>query len=109
MCFCRGRSRRQLYRSTEASGWKKEQSPMAPHQVSMPAWQEKHLRAATRAAGVALWSWNVDTDAITMDEAAYDLWGVAKEQPKITFEILPKISIQPILRGSDRRLRLRAQ
>jgi hypothetical protein len=68
----------------------KEQSAMSPHDMTMPVWQEKHLRAATRAAGVALWSWNVDTDAITMDEAAYDLWGVSKDQPKITFEILSK-------------------
>src|SRR4051812_3430244 len=29
-------------------------------------WHEKHLRAATHAAGVTLWSWNVD--AISMDE-----------------------------------------
>jgi two-component sensor histidine kinase len=56
----------------------------------MPLWHEKHLRAATRAAGVALWSWNVDTDAITMDEAAYDLWEVPKDEQKITFEILSK-------------------
>jgi two-component sensor histidine kinase len=37
---------------------------------------------------VALWSWNVDTDAITMDESAYDLWEVAKSEREITFEIL---------------------
>src|SRR6188768_218683 len=54
----------------------------------MPVWDEKQLRAATDAAGVALWSWNVDTDAITMDERAYDLWEVSKEERKITFEIL---------------------
>ncbi|UPJ55810.1 hypothetical protein [Bradyrhizobium sp. 192] len=47
---------------------------MSPGDVTMPVWNEKHLRAAPRAAGVALWSWNVDTDAITMDEAAYELW-----------------------------------
>ena len=29
----------------------------------MPIWNEKHLRAATRAAGVALWSWNVETQS----------------------------------------------
>jgi two-component sensor histidine kinase len=58
--------------------------------VAVPVWHEKHLRAATRAAGVALWSWNVDTDAITMDEPAYDLWEVPKEQREITFEILSK-------------------
>jgi two-component sensor histidine kinase len=56
----------------------------------MPIWGEKHLRAATRAAGVALWSWNVETDAITLDERAYDLWGVSKDQHKVTFEILSK-------------------
>jgi len=58
--------------------------------VTMPVWHEKHLRAATRAAGVALWAWNVDTDAITMDERAYELWEVPKSETKITFEILSK-------------------
>ena len=67
---------------------------MFPSQVTMPLWHEKHLRAATRAAGVALWSWNVDTDAITMDEPAYDLWEVSKDEQNITFEILSK-SIHP--------------
>jgi PAS domain-containing protein len=56
----------------------------------MPIWNEKHLRAATRAAGIALWSWNVDTDAITMDEHAYDLWEVSKDEREITFEILSR-------------------
>ena len=56
----------------------------------MRAWDEKHLRAANHAAGVALWSWNVDTDAITMDERAYDLWEVSKDEQNITFEILSK-------------------
>jgi two-component sensor histidine kinase len=59
-------------------------------EVGMPEWQEKHLRAATIAAGVALWSWNVDTDAITMDRRAYDLWDVSKNEKKITFEILSR-------------------
>src|SRR6476646_1823663 len=67
-----------------------KQSAMSPSDMRMPLWHEKHLRAATRAAGVALWSWNVDTDAITMDEPAYDLWEVPKGQQKITFEILSK-------------------
>ena len=57
---------------------------------NMPMWNEKHLRAATRAAGIALWSWNVDTDAITMDEHAYDLWEVSKDEQEITFEILSR-------------------
>jgi two-component sensor histidine kinase len=57
---------------------------------NMPMWSEKHLRAATRAAGIALWSWNVDTDAITMDEHAYHLWEVSKDEQEITFEILSR-------------------
>ena len=63
---------------------------MSSNSVTMPVWHEKHLRAATRAAGVALWAWNVDTDAITMDERAYELWEVSKGETKITFEILSK-------------------
>jgi hypothetical protein len=63
---------------------------MSSSHVKMPLWHEKHLRAATHAAGVALWSWNVDTDAISMDERAYDLWEVSKDEQKITFEILSK-------------------
>ena len=56
----------------------------------VPTWDERHLRAAMRAAGIALWSWNVDTDAITMDEHAYDLWEVSKDEQEITFEILSR-------------------
>jgi PAS domain-containing protein len=63
---------------------------MSPNDVTKPLWQEKHLRAATRGAGVALWSWNVDTDAVRMDEPAYDLWEVSKDEQEITFEILSK-------------------
>ncbi len=61
---------------------------MAAEDACMPIWHEKHLRAATKAAGVALWSWNVDTDAITMDERAYELWEVPKTKSRITFEVL---------------------
>jgi PAS domain-containing protein len=68
---------------------------MSSTATSMPTWHEKHLRAATRAAGVALWSWNVDTDAITMDERAYELWGVSKDEKNITFEILSQ-NIHPV-------------
>ena len=54
----------------------------------MQNWSEKRLRAATRAAGVALWSWNVDTDAIAMDEISYDLWGVPITTESLSFAIL---------------------
>src|ERR1044072_7212006 len=61
---------------------------MSSAKKTMPIWHEQHLRAATDAAGVALWSWNVATDAISMDERAYDLWEVSKAEDDITFEIL---------------------
>jgi two-component sensor histidine kinase len=41
-----------------------------------PLWSEANLRLAVEAAGVALWSWNVDSDELTMDEKGYHLWGV---------------------------------
>ena len=42
-------------------------------------WQPKNLVRAVEAAGVTLWSWNVDTDALAMDDHAYDLWGIPRE------------------------------
>jgi len=63
---------------------------MSSNELRMPVWQEKHLRAATAAAGVALWSWNVDTDAVTMDERAYELWEIPKTERKVTFETLSR-------------------
>ena len=48
-------------------------------------WDAERLRIATDAAGVALWSWNVDTDAIAMDEHARGLWGMRGNEPA-TFE-----------------------
>ena len=47
----------------------------------------EHLQLAIAAAGVALWTWNVDSDALTMDNLAFDLWGVPRA-PKVTFEEL---------------------
>jgi len=38
--------------------------------------EHKNLVRAIEAAGVTLWSWNVDTDALAMDDHAYDLWGI---------------------------------
>jgi two-component sensor histidine kinase len=52
------------------------------------AWDAKQLRIASDAAGVALWSWNVDTDEIAMDERAHDLWGEPRTGSTITFEHL---------------------
>lgn len=50
-------------------------------------WDENRLRIATQAAGVGLWSWNVDTDEITLDDFSCDLWGVANIK-STTFETL---------------------
>lgn len=50
-------------------------------------WDERHLRMGVAAAGVALWSWNVDTDQFMMDDIGYDLWTVDKGAP-VTFESL---------------------
>ncbi len=50
-------------------------------------WDVERLRIATEAAGVALWSWNVDTDRLELDERGRVLWGVPNSGT-ITFEIL---------------------
>src|SRR4051812_3064587 len=50
-------------------------------------WGTRNLRRAIRAAGVALWSWNVDTDRLTLDDRACDLWGVERSDD-VTFEDL---------------------
>ena len=50
-------------------------------------WDTGRLRAATDAAGVALWSWNVDTDEIAMDRRAHALW-VVPMSGQVTFEEL---------------------
>jgi len=50
-------------------------------------WNTAHLQIAIEAAGVTLWSWNVDNDRFTMDERAYDMWGVP-HNATVTFEDL---------------------
>ena len=50
-------------------------------------WDAERLRIAADAAGVALWSWNIDTDEIALDERAHKLWGVPRNGP-VTFEDL---------------------
>jgi two-component sensor histidine kinase len=51
-------------------------------------WDAERLRIATDAAEVALWSWNVDTDEIALDERAHGLWSVPRRNRPITFEDL---------------------
>lgn len=60
---------------------------MATEESSAIEWDAKQLRIATDAAGVALWTWNVDTDKLTMDDRAFDLWGIPRSG-HVTFEDL---------------------
>ena len=60
---------------------------MSPQDATPPEWDANRLRIATDAAGVALWSWNVDTDRIAMDERAHGLWDVPADEA-VTFEDL---------------------
>ena len=53
----------------------------------MPIWDAKHLRLAVKAAEVALWSWNVDTDKLYIDDLGRELWGLPNKA-KLTFEDL---------------------
>lgn len=43
----------------------------APH-----SWPTKDLARAVEAAGIALWTWNVDDDSFTMDPRGFELWGL---------------------------------
>ncbi|MDB5507334.1 MAG: histidine kinase [Devosia sp.] len=52
-----------------------------------PLWNERNLRRAIDAAGVALWSWNVDTDDFAMDDQGCTLWHVPRGG-EVTFEHL---------------------
>jgi two-component sensor histidine kinase len=56
-------------------------------------WDAERLRVAADAAGIGLWSWNVDTDEIAMDERGHALWGVPRGGV-LTFERL-SASIAP--------------
>ena len=60
---------------------------MAPHLLKADVSNLEHLQLAIAAAGVTLWSWNVDSDELKMDERAFDLWGVARSA-RVTFEDL---------------------
>ncbi|MFN3912957.1 sensor histidine kinase [Hyphomonas sp.] len=60
---------------------------MAKDHEQLMQWNEEHLRSAIEGAGVALWSWNVDSDELTLDLKAHEMWGVS-ETRKVTFEDL---------------------
>jgi two-component sensor histidine kinase len=50
-------------------------------------WNPAQLRSAIKAAGVALWTWNVDDDTLLMDAKGYQLWDVVRNGT-LTFEQL---------------------
>src|SRR4051812_35381629 len=52
-----------------------------------PLWEAENLKRALHAAGVALWSWTVESDAFAMDEQGFELWGLEPTQ-SVTFEDL---------------------
>ena len=59
----------------------------ASYDPAKPLWDADNLRRALRAAGVALWSWNVDDDRFAMDEQAFSLWDVPQSD-EVSFEDL---------------------
>lgn len=58
-----------------------------PTSTDASIWTGQNLDHALEAAGVALWSWNVDTDRLTMDAKAFLLWDLP-QSAEITFEEL---------------------
>lgn len=55
--------------------------------LDQPEWNSNQLRSAIKAAGVALWTWNVDDDAFLMDAKGYDLWDISRTR-RLTFDRL---------------------
>jgi hypothetical protein len=55
--------------------------------LSLDGWSTKLVFLALEAGGVALWTWNVDTNRFTMDERAFELWAVPISET-VTFDEL---------------------
>ena len=60
---------------------------LASEELDAPVWSAERLQTAANAGGIALWSWNIDTNALNMDQRAYALWGVPRDG-QLTFEKL---------------------
>lgn len=60
---------------------------MSPSNAIGKEWGPEDLRRAVDAAGVAMWTWNVDTDNLAMDPRGYQLWDVPLAQ-ELSFEKL---------------------
>ncbi len=59
-----------------------------PEQSGSQIWTTQALRLAIEAAGVALWSWDIDSDTLHLDGAARELWGVPDFGTEVAFEDL---------------------
>lgn len=70
-----------------SSAWSRQTVGTGSNPTPPVTWDETQLRQAIEAAGVALWSWNVDDDAFAMDERAFALWGLSRTEV-VTFEDL---------------------
>ena len=60
-------------------------SKSAPH-----TWPAEELLRGFEAAGLALWTWDVDDDSFTMDERGFALWGLRWKE-HLTFEDLSQL------------------
>lgn len=49
---------------------------MSTQAAASHRWAAEDLARAVEAAGIALWTWNVDDDSFTMDQRGFDLWGL---------------------------------
>jgi hypothetical protein len=61
--------------------------PEALDYCERPIWGAKRLRLAVEAAGIALWSWDIERDRLEMDQRGFDLWRV-RPSNSVTFEDL---------------------
>jgi two-component sensor histidine kinase len=59
--------------------------------VAPARWSSAHLRLAIDAAGIALWSWNVDSDQFTMDRHGFALWDLTPATTVVFEELSAKI------------------
>ncbi|UUR09342.1 sensor histidine kinase [Sphingomonas glaciei] len=73
---------------------------MAANDSKVLAGPEERLKVAVEAACVAVWAWHVDSDKFSMDERAFELWGLPQAD-EVTFEEL-SVRIHPVDRDRVR-------
>jgi|SRR3954471_4437323 len=56
-------------------------------------WEVNKLRIATEAAGIALWSWNVDTDRVELDDRGYMHCGEFRTPERLRSKRFPPVFI----------------